>query len=74
MPLTPLAEKILIDGLDGGHMWDQAENRSTVNVLMDLGYIEALEVPSATGDVIRTPRCISHPGVVLARELKAHRA
>lgn len=74
MTMTLLAETILIDALDGGHMWSQAENRPTVDMLMDLGYIEALEIRSATGDMFRTPRCISHPGVVLARELKADRA
>ena len=71
MKLSPLAETILIDGLDGGHMWGEPENRLTLETLIDSGHIESMKIRSASGDMFRMPKCISRSGIQPARSLKA---
>ena len=76
MRLTPLAETILIDALDSGHMWGEPENRLTVETLMDLGLISYIRMKTrANGErEPRVPSGISDRGRKVARELKAARA
>jgi hypothetical protein len=75
MRLSPLRETILIDGLDGGHMWGEAENRLTVETLMDLRLVSFIQTRMASGQLDgRTPSGVSDSGRKLARELKAARA
>lgn len=38
-----LAERILIDGFDGAHMWDESEKRPTVETPMDLSMVSFIQ-------------------------------
>jgi hypothetical protein len=69
MRLSPLAETILIDGFDGGHMWGEP-NRLPVETLMDLRLVSFIQTRMARGQLDgRTPSGISDSGRKPAREL-----
>lgn len=70
--MSPHGEVILKDALGGGHMWSDPENRPTVEVLMDLGFISFVQTKMASGQIDpRIPTGISPAGIRKARELLA---
>ena len=75
MNLSPFAETILIDGLDGGHMWGEPQNRLAVETLMDMRLVSSIPMsPRANGELApRIPGGLSDSGVKLARKLKEAR-
>jgi hypothetical protein len=76
MRLTSRDEDILIDALNGGHIWGEPENRLNVDRLMDLHLFSVIQgTRRANGDL--PPRIaggISDSGRKLAMKLEVARS